>query len=291
VCVSKSTLRSTWRRRRRDLLGICPVSDWKAARRARCSPFRVFGVRAWACLVFTLSCARCSRICVFSAPNNPKAEHRASLFFSARRVGFPACRCRGLSITLQCRGSTIADVESTAAGTLESLPLEFGHCLLPEDATPKAILKGLYHSAQGCAPSATLGAHARANYPERVASVVPLSVLHSTHGIHPMDCSGPGCNPYRVGVHRAHTLRVALGAQPWVECCNPFGIGSYHSTQSPNSTGRQETLPYRALSLAPPPESLVIYAHHELTAHLGSGSRSTHPQLDTLLPQARSFRP
>jgi hypothetical protein len=74
------------------------------------------------------------------------------------RADIPVCRFRRLS----SRRDALAGLESPANRACPwSLDI-----LSAEGATPKAIPKGLYRSAQGCAPSATLGARERAIYPE-----------------------------------------------------------------------------------------------------------------------------
>ena len=83
------------------------------------------------------------------------------------------------------------------------------------------IPKGLHHSAQGCAPSATLGG--------RWVGGSTLKGLYrlspSRRSIpHIIRCKGPRSNPFRVNGPRAPAPRVALGAQPWAERYNPFGI-------------------------------------------------------------------
>jgi hypothetical protein len=96
------------------------------------------------------------------------------------------------------------------------------HCsldILPTEQEP--IPKGLHHSAQGCAPSATLGGR-----------WIGASTLKGLYRLSPSGqsiphivvCKGQRCNPFRVNDPAAPAPRVALGAQPWAERYNPFGI-------------------------------------------------------------------
>jgi hypothetical protein len=91
--------------------------------------------------------------------------------------------------------------------------------IMPPEQEP--IPKGLNHSAQGCAPSATLGG--RWVREPTLKGLYPLSP--SPRSIpHIISRKGPRCNPFRVRGSLTRAPRVALGAQPWAERCNPFGI-------------------------------------------------------------------
>jgi hypothetical protein len=85
-----------------------------------------------------------------------------------------------------------------------------------------SILKGLYHSAQGCELRATLGLRrVGAHNPERVASSKPFKAVNPTYPVRRMTVIQPfqGWRVVSVG-----SPRVARGSQPWAERFNPFGI-------------------------------------------------------------------
>jgi hypothetical protein len=101
--------------------------------------------------------------------------------------------------------------------------------LSAEDATPKAILKGLYRSAQGCARRATLGARAPGPFTLKGFYRWPfptilwgLTAAKGTNGIG----GGGDTTPSGLGVPLGQLPRVARRAQPWAERYNPFGIGT-----------------------------------------------------------------
>jgi hypothetical protein len=87
--------------------------------------------------------------------------------------------------------------------------------ILPaENATAKAIPKGLYRSAQGCAPSTTLGAGSQGPFTLKGLDRGPL---HTTMcGIDRRE-GNKRYNPLRVDPPTPLPPRVALGAQPWAE--------------------------------------------------------------------------
>ncbi len=97
---------------------------------------------------------------------------------------------------------------------LRPTALEFAHSVCRKRDAVRAIPKGLYPSAQGCAPSATLGARARGPFTLKGLDRGPLHMIMC--GIDRRE-GDKRYHPFRVDPPTHLPLRVALSAQPWVE--------------------------------------------------------------------------
>jgi hypothetical protein len=80
----------------------------------------------------------------------------------------------------------------------------------------------------------------------RVESLIPLAALNPTPTVHRTQAMMQPLQGW--DVFSAQTPRVAPGAQPWAECCNPFGIGSW-------SVSRLESLVYDLNAVCNDPRS------------------------------------
>jgi hypothetical protein len=118
------------------------------------------------------------------------------------------------------------------------------------------IPKGLHHSAQGCAPSATLGG--RWVSESTLKGLYRLSRSHRSIP-HIILCKGRRSNPFRVKGPLARAPRVALGAQPWAERCNPFGI-AFGDASSARRMSKLQEQARRAPYFEPTPRTSVLLA-------------------------------